>query len=102
MRFFRFYALYGDKKKNLNPTALEACKKHQKKLKKISKERVTFEVKKLLAASHPISTIKNMDKINILNQIIGNCEIGPFIKVDELFFLSKFKPASKDLVILMI
>ena len=30
LRFFRFYALYGDKKKNLNPTALDACKKHRK------------------------------------------------------------------------
>ena len=89
LRFFRFYALYGDKKKNLNPTALDACKKHRKKLKKISKERVTLEVKKLLAASQPISTIKNMDKINILNQIIGNCEIGPFIKYVD--FEQKYK-----------
>ncbi len=80
LRFFRFYALYGDKKMSLNPAALEACKKHRNKLKTISKERVTLEVKKLLAASHPISTIKNMEKTKILNQIIGNCKVGPFIK----------------------
>lgn len=89
LRFFRFYALYGDKKKSLNLAALEACEKHQNKLKKISKERVTLEIKKLLAASNPISTVKKMDKIKILNQIIGNCEIGPFIKYID--FEQKYK-----------
>jgi len=88
LRFFRFYALYGDKNKYMDSNALKACKTHHEQINTLSKERITAEVKKLLSAPNPISAIGNMAKINVLNQILESYSIEPFsnyIKLEKKF-----------------
>ena len=51
LRFFRFWAWYGDPLEGVDAEALAACAALQSGLDRISKERIGAEVLKLLAAN---------------------------------------------------
>lgn len=68
LRFFRFHARYG--KGAPDKAALAACAAASRKLKTLSKERVTQEFLKLLAVSKSPAVISLMSKNNILRDVI--------------------------------
>ncbi|MGL9733115.1 MAG: CCA tRNA nucleotidyltransferase [Wolbachia sp.] len=76
LRVFRFHAkiCVG----NLSDEILDICKKHSYMIQNLSGERVRDEMFKLLECDDPISTLKSMQKSDILQKIIPKevkCEI---------------------------
>ncbi|MDP3736782.1 MAG: CCA tRNA nucleotidyltransferase [Hyphomonadaceae bacterium] len=63
LRFFRFYAWYGQSAPD--PVGLAACAKLRSGLLGISAERIWMETKKLLTAPHPIASIEAMEKAGV-------------------------------------
>jgi poly(A) polymerase len=76
LRAFRFHAkiCIGD----LSAEILEVCKKHSHKIYDLSGERIRDEIFKLLECNNPVSTLKSMQKSEVLQKIIPQevkCEI---------------------------
>ena len=89
LRFFRFSAYYGDKKKNLNENALNACYKNRQSLINISRERILDEIKKIILYKNPLKILIEMEKIKILELIINNYNLLNFsvlLKNEKKFF----------------
>ncbi|WP_341807772.1 CCA tRNA nucleotidyltransferase [Wolbachia endosymbiont (group E) of Neria commutata] len=76
LRAFRFHAkiCMGD----LSDEILEVCKKHSHMIQNLSGERIRDEMFKLLECDDPVSTLKSMQKSDVLQRIIPKevkCEI---------------------------
>ncbi|MFN4099971.1 MAG: CCA tRNA nucleotidyltransferase [Pararhodobacter sp.] len=74
LRFFRFHAQYGDPGQGLDPDALAACAEHAAMLETLSRERITAEVKKLLAAPDPAPSVAAMAQANVLIHVLPGAE----------------------------
>lgn len=70
LRFFRFYARYGKGKPD--KAALAACAVASRKIKTLSKERVTQELLKILQVPKSPSVLQLMRDINILKGVIAS------------------------------
>jgi len=70
LRFFRFYAWYGDPKKGLNPEGLAACAAAVEGLDSLSRERVGAEMAKLLAAPDPAPAVASMSQSGVLARLL--------------------------------
>lgn len=70
LRFFRFYAWYGDTNAGLDAEGLAASAANLAGLESISKERIGAELKKLLAAPDPAPSIAGMVASGVLNIIL--------------------------------
>lgn len=70
LRFFRFYAWYGDPAEGLDPEGLAACASHVGGIAKLSKERLGTEMKKLLAAPDPAPSVAAMAACGVLAQVL--------------------------------
>lgn len=70
LRFFRFHAQYGDHDQGLDPDALAACAEHGERLEHLSRERVTAELRKLLAARDPAPSVAAMDQAGVLQHVL--------------------------------
>lgn len=70
LRFFRFHAQYGDPAQGLDPEALAACAEHAAQLETLSRERVTAELKKLLAAADPAPAVAAMAQAGVLVHVL--------------------------------
>ena len=70
LRFFRFWAWYGDPNLGIDPDGLAACAGLQPGLDGVSKERIGAELLKLLAAPHPAPALAAMEATGILMRII--------------------------------
>ena len=66
LRFFRFYAWYGDPSGGLDAEGLAACAAHSAGLETLSRERVGAEICKLLSAPDPSQAIAAMAQSGIL------------------------------------
>ena len=89
LRFFRFSAYYGDKKKELNKKALDACYHNRQNLVNISKERILDEIKKIILYKNPLKVLIEMEKIKILELIFNNYNLSNFsllLKNEKKFF----------------
>ena len=82
LRFFRFYAWYGDPKKGIDSEGFAACKKLQSGLLHISKERIGSEIFKLLLAASPTSAIMSMESAGVLRSVLSgaNASALPFLE----------------------
>lgn len=67
LRFFRFHAWYGAGEPDAD--GLAACAAQAAGLSKISAERIWMETKKLLAAANPISALRAMATVNVLDEV---------------------------------
>jgi len=67
LRFFRFYAQYGEGE--MDATGLKACKAHAGQIPTLSRERITQEFLKILAVDTPTPVLKIMHKNNVLNEV---------------------------------
>ena len=70
LRFFRFHAQYGDPDGGLDPEALAACAEHSAMLETLSRERVTAELRKLLAARDPAPAVAAMAQTGVLAHLL--------------------------------
>lgn len=70
IRLFRFHAWYGEG--DIEKETLALCQQHASHLNKLSKERITKELLKLLSAPTPFKTLKAMAQYSVLSQILPN------------------------------
>jgi poly(A) polymerase len=85
LRFFRFHAAYGDPNEGLDPDGLAACATRAEGLDGISKERITAELRKLLAAKDPAPAVATMAQSGILTRILPGADpraLAPLVHLD--------------------
>ncbi|WP_438954871.1 CCA tRNA nucleotidyltransferase [Cognatiyoonia sp.] len=70
LRFFRFFAWYGDPQAGIEAEGLAACAEFVDQIPTLSKERVTSEFLKLLAAPNPSMSVASMAAIGALAQCL--------------------------------
>ena len=70
LRFFRFFAWYGDPRAGLDAEGLAACAELSRGLDGLSRERVGAEMRKLLAASDPAGAMEGMAASGCLARIL--------------------------------
>lgn len=66
LRFFRFFAWYGDPALGLDADGLAACAAHSAGIETLSRERVGEEFRKLLSAPDPSMTVAAMAQSGVL------------------------------------
>ncbi|MDA0362524.1 MAG: CCA tRNA nucleotidyltransferase [Proteobacteria bacterium] len=86
LRFFRFYAWYGNLHQGLHSDDLKACRENREKIKSLSKDRVGGELKKLLSAPNPEPALLAMKTVGILEIVLPNANIK---KIPSLVILEK-------------
>ncbi|PRX37104.1 poly(A) polymerase [Meinhardsimonia xiamenensis] len=77
LRFFRFHAWYGDPENGLDPEGLAACAANAEGLRRLSKERIGHEMKKLLAAPDPSPSVAAMAAAGCLQPILPGADPAP-------------------------
>ncbi|MDJ0826344.1 MAG: CCA tRNA nucleotidyltransferase [Rhodobacter sp.] len=70
LRFFRFYAWYGDPQAGIDPDGLAACAALSHGLETLSVERITAETMKLLSAPDPAPAVASMNQAGVLARIV--------------------------------
>lgn len=70
LRFFRFYAVYGNPEQGIDAPGLAACAAHLDGLSGLSRERIGAEMRKLLAATDPAPAVASMAQAGVLAQIL--------------------------------
>ncbi|MDE0590976.1 CCA tRNA nucleotidyltransferase [Halocynthiibacter sp. C4] len=70
LRFFRFFAWYGEQSEGLDSEGLAACAENLAGIETLAKERVGAEMLKLLAAPNPSQAIASMEQSGVLAQIL--------------------------------
>jgi poly(A) polymerase len=86
LRFFRFHAAYGDPDGGLDPEGLAACAALSVGLETISRERITAELRKLLAARDPAPAVAAMAQSGVLNRILPGADpraLAPLAHLDQ-------------------
>lgn len=86
LRFFRFYAWYGDPHAGLDADGLAACATHVDGIQALSKERLGAEMKKLLAAPDPAPALAAMAVCGVLAQILPGADpqyISPLVHLER-------------------
>ena len=83
LRFFRFWAWYGDPHQGIDPEGLAACAQLQSGLDVISKERIGSEFLKLLAAPNPAPALAAMEATGILAYILPGASARDMALLEE-------------------
>ena len=76
LRFFRFYAWYGDVNEGPDADGLAACADNVEGLQSLSVERITAEMLKLLGAPDPAPAVASMASIGALAQVLPGADNG--------------------------
>ncbi|WP_296431570.1 CCA tRNA nucleotidyltransferase [Yoonia sp.] len=76
LRFFRFYAWYGDTDEGPDPDGLAACAANIAGLQSLSIERVTAEMLKLLSATDPAPALAALASTGGLAQVLPGADSG--------------------------
>lgn len=76
LRYFRFFALYGDPSKGLDPDALSAVAANLDGLAKVSRERVTAETLKLFGAPEPAMAVAAMVQTGVAATLYSSGELA--------------------------
>ncbi len=71
LRFFRFFATYGDQSQGLDADGFAACSEFQDGLVDLSKERIGVEMLKILSANDPSVAVSAMQVSGILQRVLG-------------------------------
>ncbi len=74
LRFFRFHAWYGDPVEGIDADGLAACASAGDGLARLSRERVSAEMLKLLAAPDPAPSVAAMARAGILGAILPGAD----------------------------
>ena len=88
LRFFRFYAWCG--KGEMDRDGLQACARHIAGLAKLSPERITKELLKLISASTPMPALRQMAASGILTAVLPEARnlerLNALIEIDAMTF----------------
>jgi poly(A) polymerase len=76
LRFFRFHAWYGDRRRGPDPEALAACEAGRAGLAGLSRERVGAEMTRLLVAPDPAPALVAMAESGILAAVLPGADPG--------------------------
>lgn len=74
LRFFRFFAWYGDPVQGLDAEGLAACAAHTAGLESLSRERVGSEIRKLLSAPDPSIAVASMAQTGVLTAVLPGAD----------------------------
>lgn len=74
LRFFRFYAWYGDPEQGIDAEGLAACAAAVDGLAGLSRERVGAELKKLLSAADPAPAVAAMARAGVLGAVLPGAD----------------------------
>lgn len=74
LRFFRFYAWFGDPAQGIDAEGLAACATAVEGLAGLSRERVGSEMKKLLAAKDPAPAVAAMARAGVLGAVLPGAD----------------------------
>ena len=86
LRFFRFYALYGDPDAGIDADGLAACADNAEGIGGLSPERIGAEIRKLLAAPDPAPSVCSMAQAGILGLILPGADpagLGPLVHLES-------------------
>ncbi|MCF6304239.1 MAG: CCA tRNA nucleotidyltransferase [Rhodobacteraceae bacterium] len=86
LRFFRFYAQYCDPENGIDADGLAACASNLDGLETLSIERITSEIRKLLAVDNPAPALAAMAKSGVLMRILPNANpqfIAPLVALEQ-------------------
>lgn len=86
LRFFRFFAWYGNPDEGIDPESLAACTELQAGLERLSRERVGAELRRLLAAPDPTPSVATMAATGILAQLLPGADpiaLGPLVHLEQ-------------------
>ena len=70
LRFFRFYAVYGDPVRGIDVEGLSACATNVNGIDGLSRERIGAEMRKLLGARDPAPAVATMAQTGILARVL--------------------------------
>ncbi|WP_425071478.1 CCA tRNA nucleotidyltransferase [Sagittula sp. S175] len=82
LRFFRFYAWYGDPEQGMDPDALSAIASNLDGLDQLSRERIGHELVKLLTAPDPYAATCVMARTGVLTHVlpgVTEAPLGPLL-----------------------
>ncbi len=82
LRFFRFFAWYGDPSDGMDADALAAIAENVDGLAQLSRERIGVEVIKLLSAPDPLMSVSVMAQTGVLAQVLPGAHpmtLGPLL-----------------------
>ncbi len=102
LRFFRFFAWYG--RGEPDPSGLSACAGHAGSLSRLSAERVSKELMKLLAAPDPRAAVRAMRDAGVLHRLLPDIDgLSAFeamvaLDADPVLRLSALLPDDPDAV----
>ncbi len=85
LRFFRFHACYGDPAGGLDAEGLAACAALAEGLARVSRERVTAELRKLLSARDPAPAVAAMAQSGVLAQVLPGADtraLAPLVHLE--------------------
>ncbi|MGC1427507.1 MAG: CCA tRNA nucleotidyltransferase, partial [Albidovulum sp.] len=86
LRFFRFHAWYGDPDLGMDADGLAACAKNSAGLETLSRERVSHEMQRLLAASDPAPAVASMQATGVLARILPGADarsLAPLVHLEQ-------------------
>jgi len=93
LRFFRFFAWYGDQTNGIDAEGLAACAANLDGLETLSRERVGAEIMKLLAAPNPAPAVAAMSQAGVLARVIPAADATPLSLLVSLESENRVAPA---------
>jgi len=84
LRYFRFFAIYGDPAQGFDPDILAAIADHLAGLETLSRERIGAEMRKLLAADDPAPSVNTMAQTGVLQRILPGADpqfLAPLVHI---------------------
>ncbi|MFN7224170.1 MAG: CCA tRNA nucleotidyltransferase [Paracoccaceae bacterium] len=85
LRFFRFYAHFGDPSGGIDPDGLAACAASADQIDTLSHERVGVEIRKLLAATNPAPAVAAMAAAGVLSVALPGADpngLAPLVHLE--------------------
>ncbi len=86
LRFFRFFAAYGDPTNGIDVDGLAACASNLDLLTGLSAERITSEIRKLLASADPTPAVSAMEASGVLASVMPGATssgLGPLVHSED-------------------
>ncbi len=87
LRFFRFHAWYGAPENGIDPDGLAACAGHADGVDRLARERIGWEVRKLLAAPDPAPATAAMASAGVLARCLPGADastLAPLVHAERL------------------
>ncbi|MGR3502133.1 CCA tRNA nucleotidyltransferase [Pseudaestuariivita sp.] len=84
LRYFRFAARFQDPADGHDPETLAVIAAHLDGLERLSDERITSEMVKLLGAPHAAETLGVMDQCGVLGQVLPGAHVPSFTQLVHL------------------